>query len=191
MVKMSKNILDLYEEPRLKSPAYLDPPKVKKPMFDTTSSSITDKLKILKSSQKYNSETGSVVGSSTRRMSWQSSNSTLTQKQTGGSQNRYQSEEEEEKGQDQKAKLRILKESATAPKLKSNIFTGPNYKSVNKIRSNMSDTSEKSADLRSLAGSHNFASVSSNVESVFGSTSGSGGSFSVSSSIRSPGRGLG
>ena len=54
----------------------------------------------------------------------------------------------------------------------------------------MSDTSEKSADLRSLAGSHNFASASSNVESVFGSTSGSAGSFSVSSSIRSPGRGL-
>ena len=46
-----------------------------------------------------------------------------------------------------------------------------------KINSGMSDTSEQSAGLRSIAGSHVFNTNSSNLDSVFGSTTGSGSAF--------------
>lgn len=58
------------------------------------------------------------------------------------------------------------------------MFVGPNLKWDNLFSSKKSDVSERSAGLGSLAGSHNFNSPSTNLGSVFGSTSGSGSNFS-------------
>jgi hypothetical protein len=60
----------------------------------------------------------------------------------------------------------------------STLFEGPSYKNKSQISSRLSDTSEKSAGLRSLAGSHNFNTNTTNLESVFGSTISSGSAFS-------------
>lgn len=168
--EVRNSIMDLYDNPKPTSPpAYLNPP-LKIPQFDQTStSSISDKLRLLKSSSKFSTDDTSEFAENSLR-SQPSFNSI-----------RYNSPAQTSEQNDEadmmstKEKLKFV--WAAEQRQKSNLLIGPNLKN-NLFSSKKSDTSERSAGLGSLAGSHNFNSPSTNLGSVFGSTSGSGSNFS-------------